>query len=297
MALMGWQHKSGEPPNVFVIGAPKCGTTSIALWLAEHPDVVNLKAKEPGHYYSPFGRPLDRTAYLELYQHSGEELAAIDASVWYLYGRAAQRILDDRPEARFIVCLRDPVDMVPSLHSQKLLTGHEAISDLQEAWNVSDRRAAGERVGIFGIPEGDPGHMAYGHSCSLGAQVHDLLSVVDRDRVLFLTLDEISTTPADSWAKVLNHLDLRHTEIEFRAWNVSTTRRRSQAAHRAVLALGSVKRSLGLTTKTGLLAPLVRANLGQGTYQRPDERFGDQLREYFAADKALLHDLTGHAFD
>ena len=291
---MGMGHEPGEPPNVFVIGAPKCGTSSVAQWITEHPDVVDLEVKEPHHYYSPFGQPLDRATYLDLYRHDGDATVALDASVWYLYGKVAvEKILEDRPDARFIVCLRDPVEMVPSLHSQKMLTGHETVTDLRAAWELSERRAAGDPIGIFGIPDGEPGHMAYGLSCALGAQVEHLLSIVDRNRVLFVTLSEISNEPADTWARTLDFLDLRRVEVELRAWNVSATRRRSQRAHRLMSALGSARRSLGFSGKSGLLAPFVRVNLRKGTYERPDEEFRAELNEYFQADKALLERLTG----
>ena len=38
-------------PNFFIIGAPKCGTTSLAAWLAEHPAIYMSQIKEP-HYFS-----------------------------------------------------------------------------------------------------------------------------------------------------------------------------------------------------------------------------------------------------
>ena len=39
-------------PNFFIVGAPKCGTTALYTYLAEHPDVFMPTFKEP-HYFSP----------------------------------------------------------------------------------------------------------------------------------------------------------------------------------------------------------------------------------------------------
>ncbi len=34
-------------PNFFIIGAPKCGTTSLARWLGSHPRIYMSPLKEP----------------------------------------------------------------------------------------------------------------------------------------------------------------------------------------------------------------------------------------------------------
>ena len=35
----------------FIVGAPRCGTTTIASWLQQHPDVCFSAVKEP-HYFA-----------------------------------------------------------------------------------------------------------------------------------------------------------------------------------------------------------------------------------------------------
>ena len=38
-------------PNFFIVGAPKCGTTSLDEYLRQHPNVFISRPKEP-HYFS-----------------------------------------------------------------------------------------------------------------------------------------------------------------------------------------------------------------------------------------------------
>ena len=38
-------------PNFFILGAPKCGTTSVAYWLRDHDNVFVSDPKEP-HYFN-----------------------------------------------------------------------------------------------------------------------------------------------------------------------------------------------------------------------------------------------------
>jgi hypothetical protein len=38
-------------PNFFILGAPKCGTTSLAEWLGTHPNIFLSAVKEP-HFFN-----------------------------------------------------------------------------------------------------------------------------------------------------------------------------------------------------------------------------------------------------
>ncbi len=40
-----------KKPNFFIVGAPKCGTTALAAYLKEHPQVFFSDPKEP-HYFN-----------------------------------------------------------------------------------------------------------------------------------------------------------------------------------------------------------------------------------------------------
>ena len=39
-------------PNLFIIGAPKCGTTSIYSFLKQHPEISFPNLKEPKYFSS-----------------------------------------------------------------------------------------------------------------------------------------------------------------------------------------------------------------------------------------------------
>ncbi len=45
-------------PNLFIAGAPKCGTSSLYFWLSDHPEVCASTPKEPFYFidkgYSEF---------------------------------------------------------------------------------------------------------------------------------------------------------------------------------------------------------------------------------------------------
>ena len=85
-------HDGLLPPEGLLIGAPKCGTTALAAYLAEHPRIAFARPKEP-HFFAddlPGLRiPPDEAAYRRSFPVTGATTLAMEGSVWYLYSRTA----------------------------------------------------------------------------------------------------------------------------------------------------------------------------------------------------------------
>ena len=86
-------------PNFFIVGAPKCGTTSLHEYLQRHPDVFMPFFKEPHFFGSDLVRlPLSRQfrakpgRYLKLFRDARGEKRIGESSPWYL---ASQRAADE----------------------------------------------------------------------------------------------------------------------------------------------------------------------------------------------------------
>jgi hypothetical protein len=107
-------------PNFFIIGAPKCGTTSLADLLSQHPDVYFSPEKEPRFFShdATYARGFD--AYEELFDGAGEESRIGEGSTTYSeawldrYAKSARRIHDYAPSARLIYCVRHPLRRIQS---------------------------------------------------------------------------------------------------------------------------------------------------------------------------------------
>lgn len=141
-------------PNTFIVGAPKCGTTSLWELLRQHPDVQFAPVKEPNHFNSDMQmrRGVRAPTYRDpdLYNALFENLNAPrrgEASVWYLYSQIAiPRIVQRYPDARFVVCLRPPADAVRSMHAYSLKLGGEDLPRLRDAWNAETQRRNQKRI-------------------------------------------------------------------------------------------------------------------------------------------------------
>ena len=198
-----------QGPTAFLLGAPKCGTTAIAQYLSETPGVCMSDPKEPNFFCTDI-HPYDRgfTSYDDYvgrcfgHQEPGDK-ARVDATVWNLYSRdAVPAILDIQPEARFIVMLRNPVDMALSLYSHRCDNGLETRRDFQTAFNQS----IGERGFIDGSSMVN--NIDYSDLCKLGAQVERLLSVTGRENILFGFLDDLRNRPEWLWKRICEHVGI-----------------------------------------------------------------------------------------
>ncbi len=137
-------------PNFFIVGAPKCGTTSLATWLGRHPSVFIPHVKEP-HHFNTDDAPLfaSRSSYERLFRAASDQHLAIgEASASYLYSNdAVPNIEAAYPGSRFIVLLRNPVEMAPAWHAQILLSGvGETERDFATAWALQEARRQGRNV-------------------------------------------------------------------------------------------------------------------------------------------------------
>jgi hypothetical protein len=101
-------------PNFLCIGAPKCGTTSLAGMLAAHPAIFMPPQKELNalHYNDLDARLPEYAAY---FANAGDAKIRCDFSVRYLASPtapdAARRLI---PDAKILAILRSPVDQVQS---------------------------------------------------------------------------------------------------------------------------------------------------------------------------------------
>ena len=134
-----------KSPNFFLIGAPKCGTTSLSAWLAQHDDVFMCVPKEPSFFCTDI--EVRRAArnwqeYLGLFKGAGQARAVGEASTGYLRSRVAvPAILQWLPSARFVICLRNPVEMIASVHAQMVRGVREDVRDLGAALALEPARS------------------------------------------------------------------------------------------------------------------------------------------------------------
>jgi hypothetical protein len=145
-------------PNFLILGAIKCGTTSLYRYLMEHPQVFMSDPKEPKFFAYEgedvrFEGPGDREknrllvnnieAYRALFQGVTDQRAIGEATAFYLYlPKAADRIQHYIPRAQFFAILRNPADRAYSAFLHLFRDGREPIHDFSQALEAEPGRIA-----------------------------------------------------------------------------------------------------------------------------------------------------------
>lgn len=145
-------------PNFLIIGAPKSGTTSLAQYLGQHPQIYISPKKEPYffafenesvNFQSPYGadKVINQAvvskmeAYQTLFQDVSHETAVGEASTLYLYfPKAAPRIKHHLPNAKLIAILRNPIDRAYSGFMHALRENQEPVNDFTVALSQEKER-------------------------------------------------------------------------------------------------------------------------------------------------------------
>ncbi|MFC1705983.1 sulfotransferase [Planctomycetota bacterium] len=197
-------------PNFFIVGAPKCGTTALNDYLGEHPSVFMFRPKEPHYFAFDVSQRLvpSRSAYLKGFTRNRSSTygAVGEASVWYLWSQVAiPEIRRFDPEAKLIAVIRNPVDLVYSLHSELLCLLQEDRYDFEEAWRLQQDRRSGLR-----IPRrcANPQFLQYGEVARLGSQLERALSTFPRKQVKIVLFDDFVSEAQGTFEDVLAFLEV-----------------------------------------------------------------------------------------
>jgi hypothetical protein len=261
----------------------------MTMWLREHPNVFIPSDKEP-HFFNDDDRrgitALDQ--YEALFSGARPEHTAIgEGSVWYLSSStAATNILQYQPNARFIVMIRNPIEMAPSLHAQMVITGHENVRDFEAAWLLQEDRRRGRNLPTLSW---STRRLLYGDICSLGAQLNRLRSVVPREQVLVVLLDDIREDARREYLKVLGFLGIPDDgRTQFPVYNDGRVNRWPRLARWAFMA-GAIKSRLGgFKSGLGLLGRFEKYNQTSQSRTAISEELAALLAAHFSDDIYLL---------
>jgi hypothetical protein len=135
--------RQGCLPNLFIIGAAKCGTTSLHHYLDQHPDISMSQLKEPDVFserrevprYEAYEGLLDCDA-----PYRGE--SSTSYTRYPIEADAAPRIHAAVPDAKLIYLVRDPIERAISDYVHHVAAGDEdrsldeALSNFTDPENV-----------------------------------------------------------------------------------------------------------------------------------------------------------------
>jgi hypothetical protein len=194
-------------PDFYIVGAFKSGTTALYDYLRLHPQVFMPFHKEPLFFGDDltrrYGR-MTRAQYEALFADAKAGQRVGEASAWYLYSRSAAReIREASPQAKIIVMLRNPVDVMYAQHSQLLFNVEEDIPDFGEALAAEPARRRSQR-----LPPGPlrVENLYYRESVQFGEQLQRYIDVFGPDRVKVIVYDDFRDDTPGVYSGVLEFL-------------------------------------------------------------------------------------------
>ena len=121
-------HRFHPSPNLLLIGGPKTGTTSLMHWLASHEEIHHPWKNEshflmagPAEFPTSPIHPKGTAILAPRADLDGaeEHRWVMDKSTFHLYSpRALEAVSEHLPDARVIITLRHPVDLMLSMHQE-----------------------------------------------------------------------------------------------------------------------------------------------------------------------------------
>ena len=198
-------------PSLFLVGAPKCGTTAMTQYLSQHPGLF-MADKDLHHFGSDLdlrGKPrTTRAAWRAAFAGARAGQVVAESGVWYLHSRrAAAEIAAQVPQARILILLRDPVDAAYAHWAQLRLNayGHEDLGDFAAALAAEPERAAGRRIPP-GMPL--PSALLYRRVFSFADSVQRYLDAFGSARVRVVLQEDLAADTRGEVAGVLRWLGL-----------------------------------------------------------------------------------------
>jgi hypothetical protein len=199
-------------PNLFIAGAPRCGTSSLHSYLQGIPGIFMSRIKEPNYFSRvvigdrhPMVKAIRNQArYLRLFDGAGDAKVIGEATPFYLEDPEAPGLIRDKvPDAKVILSLRDPVERLFSHYHMMRNNRHSMGSFMQEI----ERGLAhqGERdMAVLAPTTG-----------LYSRQVARYLRVFGEERVHVLILEEWARDVPRALTHILKFLGIEHDCGEF----------------------------------------------------------------------------------
>ncbi len=191
-------------PNLFIVGAMKCGTSSLHAYLGQHPSIFMSEPKEPCYFVDReqlnwpaieslgFWRSEER--YLELFESVTRETVIGESSTLYsklprITG-VAERIARFEPGARILYIMRDPIERTISHYWHSVRWEGETRDPLAAIRREPDYR----EVSFYAM------------------QLKPYLELFGRRQVTSLTLEELRSAPGPTLNRLFRWLELEPVE-------------------------------------------------------------------------------------
>lgn len=282
-------------PNFFIIGAPKCGTTALSEYLKMHSKILFSNPKEPWYFSHDLVGSSNYKSYSDYINkcyanYNIKHVAIGEGSVIYMYSdTAVSEIMSINKDAKFIVMIRQPIDMVCSLYYQLLRDGQEDSESFVTAWRLQYERSLGRSLPrLCKIQK----LLQYGLMGKFSIHLSKLYNLVPKENILVIKYDNFFNNPAEGYQCVLEFLSVDNEPVgDFPVVNAAIEPK-SLLLHKAINTIAYYNRRFGID---GLgVGQMLRNANSKPLYKKTlPENFILELSDYFYDDILKTANITG----
>lgn len=271
-------------PDFIIIGAMKCGTTSLHFYLDQHPQIAMSRQKEL-HF---FVQEKNWQRGIEWYKSQFKDSAKVQGEASPSYSAypkwlgVPERIHAIVPDAKLIYILRDPIERTISNYLHRWINGIE------------------EREINQALAE-DFANNQYIFRSQYYMQIQKYLPYFARERLLIITLEELSAQPQATLKKVFDYLNVDSS------YQIQVTTKKLHKSNQKVKknSLGQYISKLPLINKVRKLPHETRWHIERLLYrpfsepiEKPqlDPELRQKISNYLQDDISRLRDYTGNDF-
>lgn len=203
-------------PDFYIVGAPKCGTTSVTKYLSKSEEVFMPSPSEVALHctdltYPSTGRKanaFDRQGYLAKFKEAKPSQIVGTKPVPYYFSKvAAEKLYVNKPDAKIVICIREPSSFIASHHAQLVYNVNEDTHNLWKALEKEDARKFGKSIpSTTTIVEA----LFYREAAHFSRRIQTYQDLFGKDQVLVMVLDDMKSAPRDSERMLAKFLGLRH---------------------------------------------------------------------------------------
>ncbi len=276
--------RSGALPNLIIIGAMKCGTSSLHRYLDLHPEIAMSALKEPNYFIDPDATWTNWHRGIDWYRSLFDPTAPVrgEASVNYTSlpysAGVADRMVATLTEVRLIYMTREPIERAVSHYIHARASGREtepievALADFESRYVRRGRYAT---------------------------QLEPFIAAFGRERIHIDTQERLLADREATIRRAFAFLgvDQGFTSPQFeRMWEVSAGKtRKFTIAYRLSRRLGGSERWGTLPPRLRWLGERIAFHPVGGGVRRPElpDELRARLAEHYAPEIERLRELSG----
>ncbi len=207
-------------PSFLIVGAQRCGTTSMYKTLSQHPMVLPAVLHKGAHYFDTGYAhgpawyrghfPLQASARRAAPARGRLPITGESSPYYMFHPLAGQRIAGDLPGVKLLVLLRDPVERAYSAYTHETARGFET-EPFERAMELEPIRLAGEEAKLIADPayqSHSHQHHAYVTRGRYADQLRRLEALFGRDRIHVVDSQRFFTDPEPVFAEVADFLGI-----------------------------------------------------------------------------------------